>query len=180
MTDPITPEDADRMLTRGAVKVFQKVIHRERLGASVRSSMQFRTEVDHWPEQVAGGLIHQLEAFCMADHLVADDHVALMHAEAVLDVPATWWDHFKTEQVEATSPLWRWVARRWPPKTVQHVLVASQTQTITFAAKRFFPQADWVASDDFGKPIIVESYSVDRGPKTVTLDGQTVPRRRSR
>lgn len=33
-----------------------------------------------------------------------------------VQVPDSWWDHFKQEQVGAASPLWRWVARRWPPK----------------------------------------------------------------
>lgn len=33
-----------------------------------------------------------------------------------VQVPDSWWDHFKQEQTSADSPLWRWVARRWPPK----------------------------------------------------------------
>ena len=150
--------DAPYPLAEVATAVQRKVMSQTRLGASVVASM--RAVAEHGVTVPAENLRLQLEAYCLSDHLVGQTKTVDFDERVDFTRPATWWDHFKAEQVEATSPLWRWVARRWPSRMVTETRRVTKSVDVTFEAKALYPYSDHVVPE-FGKPVIVESYSTE-------------------
>lgn len=146
---------------RFAVAVQHKVLTSTRIGAATAVSMKVRPDFDV-TKRAADHLLLKLEAYVQTDHLVSQTKTVDFDESVTFERPATWWDHFKSEQVEADSPLWRWVARRWPPRTITETRRLTQRVDVTFEAKHLYPQSNWIPKD-FGEPILVESYRVDKG-----------------
>lgn len=159
------PEYADQYADPAefASAVQQKVLTQTRIGASVAVSLTVKAVEELWnpTDRTADHLRLQLEAYCLTDHLVSETKTVDFDEEVTVRRPATWWDHFKAEQVEATSPLWRWVARRWPPRMTTETHRLTKSVDVTFEAKRLYPYNDYVLPE-FGKPTLVESYSTSR------------------
>ncbi len=145
-----------------AAVVQQKVLTHSRLGASVAVSMRVTAMPELDPtRRAADHLRLQLEAYVQTDHLVTEHKTVDFDEEVIFLRPATWWDHLKIAKTDA-SPLWRWIARRWPPVIVQDPQRLTQRVVVTFESKHLYPQSSHLPKD-FGSPILVESYAVDRG-----------------
>ena len=72
--------------------------------------------------------------------------------ERIVFFPVSWWDHFKMDQLEATSPLWRWVARKHPPRYVQEKI------RTTVKVERYLKYPESVIQfPDLGSAIIHET-----------------------
>lgn len=138
-----------------------KALHQARLGASVTSSLQFRTQEPQWEQVVADQLLHHLEAYVLTDHLVSETQDVHFTKTVVFEAPETWWDQFKADQQDATSPLWRWVARRWPARYHRHKATVSETKRVTMRREHQYPQAN-IAIPDLGKPILVEYFTEEK------------------
>jgi hypothetical protein len=142
-----------------AAVVQQKVLTSTRLGAATAVSMKVMAAPD-MTQRAADNLRLQLEAYCQTDHLVTEHKTIDFDEGVVVTRPARWWDALKFEMANANG-LWRWINRRWPPVQVDEEHRLTQRVVVTFEAKHLYPQSS-VLPEDFGSPILVESYSTDR------------------
>lgn len=79
---------------------------------------------------VAGRLIFHLQSYVLAEHL--DSHTQT----AEVRVPATWWDHAKTEM--PTWLWWWWNKRVW---RFQPIRYRTRTLTATWTERAVYPHA---------------------------------------
>lgn len=100
-----------------------RVSHRHMLSPGVRD---FTISIgDQYLERIYDGLLVELNADVLAEHLAADT------ATDTVKVPASWWQHAKHDAGATQFGFWwrttrlgEWCARRWPTRYRQHVLEA--------------------------------------------------------
>lgn len=109
----MTDDAAERLRATVAPKVLEKL----RLADAQYVSRKFAVEVDQdHLALIADRLAVRMETTVLADHLVADHY----ESHRWVNVPASWWQHFK--DTYADSWWLRWLVRRRPPIfDAQHV-----------------------------------------------------------
>lgn len=126
------------------------------LGEHARRSLRIETR-DEAALDTARGLVIDIRTKILAQHLDRQAVQVYADREVEFETWATWWDHFKADQREATSPLWRWVARSWPPKTRTVTKKVTLSRTVQFDFEALFPDAaarfqDVVFAPGLGQP----------------------------
>ena len=122
-------------------------VDRTRLPSFVQQSAQITVEDYRTVARLVDGMVIRLRAYVLADKQVDTTR------EVVLEVPASWWQHFKQD-----SWLWRhapkWMRKRWPISYTEH------KRTVQFQRYLTYPHAEVpLPSDPFGAPVIYETFS---------------------
>lgn len=93
-------------------------------------------------EQTAEYMAMELRAYVLARKQVDEYH------NAVLEVPATWWQHLKQDYFP------EWYKRRWPIRFTKMV------KRFRFERYDTYPEADFAISEErFGRPVLCEFVS---------------------
>jgi hypothetical protein len=92
-------------------------------------------------------LIFQLRSMVLADKLVEERQTV------TLDIPASWWQHFKRDSwLGRHRP--QWMRKRWP------VRFTTMRQTVQFQRYRNYPDASIpLPPERFGAPVIYETFT---------------------
>lgn len=118
-------------------------------------------EVDHlgYSKDAAEVLVARLRTHVLSQHLYQGSHEVVFNHTFDYQVWASPWDHFKANQVDATSPLWRWVARRWPARqVVRHTTPRLFRATLDTRREVLFPHSTLSVPDSrLGLPVVVET-----------------------
>lgn len=118
-----------------------KVGSRQKLPAYVAAT----ADLDVYLEPLAQMLIASLRAYVLAEHLVNQEH------EVSLEVPASWWDHFKRD-----SRLWARLPGRLRDR--RPVRYTRMKRTVTFNRYHAYPEASILPSGRFGAPVVWEAW----------------------
>lgn len=157
---PDLPLFADRPITTESLALpLQRVAFKSRLGESMRGSLKVNVHDD---QSWLHGLVAEIEGYVLTQQLFTGTFTVQIARDVKHEVWATWWDHFKSEQVEATSPLWRWVARRWPPKKVTITRQMVFSEEMVRERRALFPEAQIPLPAEharLGRPVIFETVS---------------------
>src|ERR1700744_2788908 len=89
---------------------------------------------------VAETLAYELTAY------VLSQHVADLRQEVTIDIPASWWQHFKRDRAP------KWFVRRYPVKT------ATMRKVFYLDRFRTYPDANYaLPQETFGKSVMFET-----------------------
>jgi hypothetical protein len=142
--DPLTPVTSEQHVLEKLKVVSQIAVSRSVLPAFVRDNARF--EVGE-ANPVLDQLIFRLRSAVLADKLVSERQAV------TLDIPASWWQHFKRDSwLGRHRP--QWMRRRWP------VRFTTMRQEVLFERYRTYPDASIaLPSERFGAPVIYETYT---------------------
>ena len=160
---PLAGRDYD---PNSVIQMNQVMLHLRRFATSRRlgsnAVARMRLNVYREPSILPGlgeDLVVELETYVLTQRLAEESFTVNIQGNHVYSEWATWWDHFKSEQVDATSPLWRWVARRWPPQKVTRQVPVTLSRSVTPAPDALVPEARIAASSpSLGAPVIYEYW----------------------
>jgi hypothetical protein len=127
------------------LRVRHITLRRQRIATQVMVDAQYVGRMAEFEDEVDNVVTERLVRHMRSEVLAQT--LEPVTREKSVDVWSSWWDHFKSEQVNATSPLWRWVARRWPARSEK------LTVSVTVGAEAFYPNANF-APERLGPPYI--------------------------
>ena len=125
----------------GPMPSQQLILHMRRVGTRravpryVAQSAEFKA---FWAENELESMIMELSSYVLADQKVS------RRQTVTLEYPASWWQHFKRDQMP------RRFIRRWP------VRMQKYSREIILDADVTYPDADMLPPERFGRPVIVE------------------------
>lgn len=126
------------------VERVQRVLNQQRVsmmhilpGDFVRDTASFECMKEVYTDMI----MTRLTAFVLTEQLVDERQLVDMA------VPATWWQHFKRDNMP------RWFTSRCP---VRYEIF---TKDVTFNVKATYPSSNYALPEDkFGKPVIFEEF----------------------
>ena len=125
--------------------IKRKVLQRERVSAYRMISRYVLDNAEYeLIDHEAHGLMVQLVSEVLTERIVKETH------DVSIDVPATWWQHFKLSYMN--NRFMRRFIRRYPVK------LRAWSKTVFFDAKRLYPNADIPKQvTPLGRPIMFET-----------------------
>ncbi len=104
-----------------------------------------RAKLDVIADPLTDHLIFSLKSLVLAEKLVQEQQTV------TLDIPASWWQHFKRDSwLGRHRP--QWMRKRWP------VRFTTMRQTVRFERYRNYPDASIpLPPERFGRPVMYET-----------------------
>lgn len=129
--------------------ITQRVLHWTRVASQelISKSLMERSYVDVVPGLVADHLAVNLTSYVLTDHVL--DRTQWVTRE----VPASWWELFKMEVLDAHR-VTRWFVRRYPPK------MKTWKKSVTFNEDRNYVNLRNLPVERFGYPIVYEHIDI--------------------
>jgi hypothetical protein len=134
------PEMTDREFTQRILRIV-RVGANQIIPAHVASTANFTVQ-----EQMGGDMLLGLTAEVLRDHIVNEIQTV------TLEVPASWWQHFKSDHRNRFG--FRWFVKRFP------ILLETWTKDVTFDRYYDYPDATiQLPEENFGKFIVSETVT---------------------
>ena len=128
-------------------EITRRVLEREQIGTYRTISRYVLTNAKFKVvEDEAVGMMVELVSEVLTERIAKETH------DVSIDVPATWWQHFKLSYMN--NRFMRRFIRRYPVK------LRAWSKTVFFDAKRLYPNADIPKQvTPLGRPIMFETIS---------------------